>query len=230
LLLAEWGTVRRCATAWQARFCACALLAALSLDLAAVAHAQDCDSSAVVGAEDPCTGDQSASTDPETQRVRAERRGSVAAMGTFIALMSAFAVPATFVPVGVASLLRRLHVLQQNDVRRLRHNAYRTRVRVLPLVGMTALSVTSLSSRFWWAGVMTASCGVSADVLLAHYWRHGGRAKRGIGIATATVAAAAGLALNIETLGNSEPGAARAFMPTLSVGIAQVEVGVVGSF
>jgi hypothetical protein len=182
------------------------------------------------GGEEGCDGEQQAYTNAEAHRVRAQRRGSVAAMGTFIALMSAFAIPSTFVPPGVASVLERLSVLEQSDVSRVRHRAYRARVRVLPLLGMTALSVTSLSSRFWWAGVLTASCGITADVMLARYWRHGGRVERGIGIATATLGAAAGLVLNIETLGYSDVGAPRAFMPTLNVGVAQLEVGVAGRF
>jgi hypothetical protein len=182
------------------------------------------------GTEETCAGEQQAYTNAERLRVRAERRASVAGMGTFIALMAAFAVPATFVPVGVANMLVRLDVLHESSVLRMRHRAYLARAHVLPLIGVTALSVSSLSSRFWWAGVLTASCGVTADVLLTEYWRHGGRARRGIGIATATIGAAAGLVLDLETLGYSDARAWHAFMPTLKVGVAQLEVGVAGRF
>ncbi|MDB4971685.1 MAG: hypothetical protein JWN48_26 [Myxococcaceae bacterium] len=219
-----------CARAWQARCRACVLLLALTLGLPRMVGAQDCTPVIGESSEETCPGDQQAYVDAETLRIRAERRASVASMGTFIALMSAFAVPATFVPQGVARTLRRLHIVQRSDVSRLQHRAYRARVRVLPMLGMTALSVTALSSRFWWAGILTAGCGVSSDVLLTEYWRHGGRAKRGIGIATASVGALAGLMLDLETLAYSDAGAWRAFMPTLKVGVAQVELGIAGRF
>jgi hypothetical protein len=206
------------------------MLGALTLAPLPVAQAQDCESVVGEGTGEACAGDQQAYINAETLRVRSERRATVAGMGTFIALMSAFAVPATFVVQGTANMLWRLHVLEHSDVTRLHHRAYRARVRVLPLIGVTALSVSSLSSRFWWAGVLTAGCGVTADVMLTQYWRQGGRAKRGIGIATATVGAAAGLVLDLETLGYSDAGAWRAFMPTLKVGVAQVEVGLAGRF
>ena len=230
LLLTDGKTVRPGASASRARLRACALLAALTFGSLPVAQAEDCEPVVGEGTEETCAGDQQAYTDAETLRVRAERRSAVAGMGTFIALMSAFAVPATFVAQGTVNVLGRLHVLDQSTVARVRHRAYRARVRVLPLIGMTALSVTSLSSRFWWAGVLTAGCGVTADVLLTDYWRHGGRAQRGIGITTATIGAAAGLVLDLETLGYSDAGSWRAFMPTLKVGVARLEVGVAGRF
>ena len=195
-----------------------------------VDQAGDEVSTVVEGTELTCPDDLKSYTDAETQKVRAERRGTVAAAGTFIALMSAVAVPVTFVPQGVANLLRRLHVLHQSDASRLHHKAFRTRARILPLLGMTALSVSSLSSRFWWAGVLTAGCGITSDVLLGEYWHRGGSAKRAIGIATAVAGSVAGLTLNIETLTFSDVGAARAFVPTLRLGIAQLELGIAGRF
>jgi hypothetical protein len=169
--------------------------------------------------------------DSNKQRMRAERRASVAAMGTFVSLMAATAVPTTFVPLGLASFLRRIDVLDEGRFEQLRHRSYRARVRYLPLIGMTALSVSSLSSRFWWAGVLTAGCGISADVLLADYWRNGGSSKRTIGIATASVASLAGLLLDIETLAYSDVGTSHvALVPTLHVGTAQLELGLGGRF
>jgi len=182
------------------------------------------------GTGETCAGEQQAYIDAEKIRVRAERRGSVAGAGTFIALMAAFAVPATFMVQGTANLLERVNVLDESDLARMRHRAYRARARVLPMIGVTALSVSSLSSRFWWAGVLTAGCGVSADVLLTQYWRHGGRAKRGIGITTAIIGASAGLVLDLETLGYADAGVRHVFMPTLKVGVAQLEVGVAARF
>lgn len=224
--------MRAGASAWQARLCACALLAALTLASSPHARAQEADCEPVVGegTEETCAGDQQAYVEAENVRVRAERRASVAAMGTFVALMAGIAVPVTLVPVGFAKMLERLDVVNESAVSRMRHRAYLARAHVLPLIGVTALSVTSLSSRFWWAGILAAGCGVTADVLLPQYWRHGGKARRGIGITTATLGAAAGLVLDLETLGYSDDRLWHALMPTLKVGVAQLEVGVAGRF
>ncbi|HEY6879352.1 MAG TPA: hypothetical protein VI299_15100 [Polyangiales bacterium] len=162
--------------------------------------------------------------------VRAQRRGSVATTGTGIAALAAIAVPVSFLPTGMVALLQRLGALDEGSGKRLRHNSRFARRRVLPLIGVTALSVSSLSSRYWWAGVLTAGCGVTADVMLAQHWRHPDPTRRAIGITTATVGAAAGLLLNLDTIGYSDTGSRFALMPTLSVGVAQAELGLAGRF
>jgi hypothetical protein len=182
------------------------------------------------GSEPTCREELEEQKRSQKQRVRAERRGAVAEAGSGIALLAAIAIPVSFVPQGTAKLLRRLDVIDKESYARLRHRSFRARQRVLPLLGVTALSVSALSSRFWWAGLLTAGCGVTADVMLAQHWHHPDKTRRSIGIATASLAAVAGLALNLETLGYSDTGSRYAFMPTLRVGVAQAELGLAGQF
>jgi hypothetical protein len=166
----------------------------------------------------------------QRDQLRSQRRGTVAVAGTGIALMAAIAIPFSFVPEGTAKLLHRLHAIDHDSYRRLRHRSFRARQRVLPLLAVTALSVSSLSSRYWWAGVLAAGSGISADVLLAQHWHHHDPSRRNIGIATAALGAVAGLALNLETMGSSEAGSRYGMTPTLRVGIAQAELGIAGRF
>ncbi|HEX5659686.1 MAG TPA: hypothetical protein VFX59_20965 [Polyangiales bacterium] len=177
-----------------------------------------------------CREDVLAEERAQRSRVRAERRASVATSGAGIAVLAAISIPLTFVPMGVAKLLRRLGALDEGSVERMRHRSFRARQRVLPLLGVTALSVAALSSRYWWAGLLTAGCGVTADVMLAQHWHHHDKTRRSIGIATATLGATAGLLLNLETLGWSEAGPRYTFLPTLRIGVAQAELGLAGRF
>jgi hypothetical protein len=182
------------------------------------------------GSEPTCREELAAHERSEKLRLRAERRASVATAGTGIALLAAIAIPFTYVPQGTAKLLRRLGALDKDRYDRLRHRSFRARQRVLPLLGVTALSLSSLSSRFWWAGLLTAASGVSADVLLAQHWHHPDKLRRGIGIAAACLGATGGLLLNLETLGYTDTSTGYSFMPTLRVGFAQAELGLAGRF
>jgi hypothetical protein len=182
------------------------------------------------GSEPTCREELEAHERSEKLRLRAERRASVATAGTGIALLAAIAIPFTYVPLGTAKLLRRLGALDEYKYERFRHRSFRARQRVLPLLGVTALSVSALSSRFWWAGLLSAGSGVTADVLLAQHWHHYDKTRRSIGIAAACVGAVSGLVLNLETLGNSDTGGRYSFMPTLSVGTAHAELGLAGRF
>ncbi|MET0283283.1 MAG: hypothetical protein ABW352_02395 [Polyangiales bacterium] len=177
-----------------------------------------------------CREDVRAEQRAQRAQVRTERRASVATAGTGIAVLAAISIPLTFVPEGIAKLLRRTGALDRDSLQRLQHRSFRARQRVLPLLGVTALSVSALSSRFWYAGLLTAGCGISADVLLAQHWHQHDKTRRNIGITTASIGAVAGLLLNMETLGQADSGSRRAFLPTLSIGVAQAEVGVAGQF
>jgi hypothetical protein len=139
-------------------------------------------------------------------------------------------IPLSFVPEGFAKLLRRLGALDNRNGERLRRRSFRARQRVLPLLGVNALAVSALSSRFWWAGILTTGCATTADVLLAQHWHHHDKTKRAIGIAAATVGATAGLVLNLETLSYADTGPRYVLMPTLSFGVAGAELGLVGRF
>lgn len=180
--------------------------------------------------EPTCREELAAQKRAHRQRLRAERRTTVANTGSGIAVLAAIAIPISFVPQGTAALLRRIGVLDKDSGKRLSHNSFRARQRVLPLLAVTALSVSSLSSRFWWAGVLSAGCGVTADVMLAQHWHHHDKTRRAIGITTATLGAAAGLLLNLESSGYSDGPTRFAFMPTLSVGVAAAELGLAGRF
>jgi hypothetical protein len=182
------------------------------------------------GSEPTCREELEEQERANRRRLRAARRESVAVAGTGIALLAAAAVPISFVPEGVAKFLRRVGALDKQNVDRVHHRAVRARQRVLPLLGVTALSVSALSSRFWWAGVLSAGCGVTADVMLAQHWHQPDKLRRSIGIASAVLGAASGLVLNLETLGYSDSASRYTFMPTLSVGTAQAELGLAGRF
>jgi hypothetical protein len=182
------------------------------------------------GYEPTCREDVREQERAARRHVRAERRASVATAGTGIAILAAVAIPVSFLPQGVAKLLRRVGALDRDNYERLRHRSFRARQRVLPLLGVTALSESALSSRFWWAGLLTAGCGVTADVMLAQHWHQPDKTRRAIGITTATLGAAAGLLLNLETLGHADTGPRHALVPTLSIGLAQAELGLAGRF
>lgn len=182
------------------------------------------------GSDVSCREDVRSQEHVDTDRALAEPRSTIAGAGTSIALLAAAAVPVSFVPEGFAKLLRRLGVLDKRSGERLRHRSVRARQRVLPLLGVNALAVSALSSRFWWAGILTTGCGVTADVLLAQHWHHHDKTKRTIGIVAATLGASAGLVLNLETLSFADTGPRYVFMPTLRVGVASAELGLAGRF
>ncbi len=182
------------------------------------------------GYEPTCREDVRAEKRAQKRRQWSETRAGVATAGTGIAIMAVAAIPISYVPEGFAKMLRRFGALDKHSGGRLHHNSSFARKRVLPLIGVTALSVSSLSSRFWWAGILAAGSGITGDVLLAQSWRHGDTVRRNVGIAAACVGAAGGLVLNLETLGYSDTGSRFAYMPTLSVGVADAELGLAGRF
>jgi hypothetical protein len=182
------------------------------------------------GSDVSCREDLRSQKRAERDRALAEGRSTIAGAGTSIALLAAVLVPFSFVPEGFAKLVRRLGALDKHGGERLRHRSFRARQRVLPLLGVNALAVSALSSRFWWAGILTTGCSTTADVMLAQNWHHHDKTRRAIGIAAATVGASAGLVLNLETLSYGDTGPRYAFMPTLSFGVAGAELGLVGRF
>lgn len=182
------------------------------------------------GSDVSCREDARTQNHANTDRALAEGRATIAGAGTSIALLAAAAVPLSFVPEGFAKLLRRLGALDRRSGERLRHRSFRARQRVLPLLGVNALAVSALSSRFWWAGILTTGCGVTADVLLAQHWHHHDKTKRTIGIVAATLGASGGLVLNLETLSFADTAPRHVFMPTLRLGVAAAELGLVGRF
>jgi hypothetical protein len=182
------------------------------------------------GSDVSCREDVRAQEHTDTDRALAEGRSTIAGAGTSIALLAAAAVPVSFIPQGFAKLLRRLGALDKRNGERLRHRSFVARQRVLPLLGVNALAVSALSSRFWWAGILTTGCSVAADVLLAQHWQQHDKTKRTIGIVGATLGATAGLVLNLETLSFADTGPRYVFTPTLSLGVAGAELGLAGRF